>query len=266
MSFDFDAYLTRVGLAGLRPDLAGLRALQEAQIRALPFENFDPLLGKVPALGLAEVFAKCVAGRRGGYCFELNTLFDAALKAAGFTTRRMLCRVRLRGGVDSPRSHLVLRVEVPEGAFLADAGFGGPGSLAPLRLGHEGDQHAPNGIFRVAADTATGETVFEGQTPEGWQQLYAFDGALVTDGDVAAANYVSATWEQAPFGFHAFLASYAGERRYGLFDRGLTVSGPEGEERRELSSFEDFQAVIGEMGIGLDRGALARAWEKIGGG
>jgi N-hydroxyarylamine O-acetyltransferase len=266
VSFDFGAYLARVGLTGVRADETGLRTLQEAQIRAIPFENFDPLLGKVPALGLAELFAKCVPGRRGGYCFELNTLFDAALTAAGFTTRRMLCRVRLRGGADSPRSHLVLRVDLPEGAFLADAGFGGPGSVGPLRLVHDVEQHVPNGTFRLVEDAATGETVFERREGEGWQQLYAFDGAHVTDGDVAAANYVSATWERAPFGSHVFLGSYAGEVRYGLFDRSFTVIGPAEQEQRELTDFEDFHAVVtGKMGIGLDRASLERAWEKIGG-
>lgn len=266
MSFDFDAYLARIGLAGARPDEAGLRALQEAQMRAVPFENFDPLLGKVPALGVGEVFAKCVPCLRGGYCFELNTLFDTALQGAGFTARRMLARVRMRGGPDSPRSHLVLRVELENGAFLADAGFGGPGSLAPLRLVHDVEQHAPNGTFRLVEDAETGETVFERREGEGWLQLYAFDGARVTDGEIAAANYACATWDAAPFGAHAMLGSYSGDVRYGLFDRALTVTSPDGEERRELADFEEFHEVVaGKMGIGLDRATLECAWAKIGG-
>lgn len=267
MGFEFAAYLERIGLPSVEADAEGLRAFQEAQMRSVPFENFDPLLGKVPALGLPEIFAKCVPGRRGGYCFELNTLFEAALKAAGFSTRRMLARVRLRGGPDSPRSHLVLRVELEKGAFLADAGFGGPGSLAPLRLGHEGEQHTPNGVFRLVEDASTRETVFERREGEGWEQLYAFDGAHVTDGEIAVANYACATWDEAPFGKHAMLGSYSGDRRYGVFDRSLTVSGPDGEEQRELTAFEDFHDVVtGEMGIGLDRASLERAWRKIGEG
>lgn len=266
MSFHFDAYLARIGLAGARPDEAGLRALQEAQVRAIPFENFDPLLGKVPALGLSEVFAKCVPGRRGGYCFELNTLFEAALKAAGFSTRRMLARVWLRGGRDAPRSHLVLRVELAEGAFMADAGFGGPGSLAPLRLVHDVEQQAPNGTFRLAEDGETGDTVFERREGEQWQPLYAFDGARVTGGEVGAANYACATWDASPFSGHAMLGSYSGETRYGLFDRALTVAGLAGEERRELTDFGEFRDLVtGKMGIRLDAVSLERAWRKIGG-
>ena len=86
-------------------------------------------------------------------------------------------------------------------------------------------------------------------------------------GEIAVANYACATWDGAPFGFHAMLGSYSGERRYGVFDRNLTISGPKGEERREFADFDDFAAVVsGEMGIGLDSAALRRAWDKIGGG
>ena len=265
MDFDLAAYLERVGLREVAPNAAGLRALQEAQMRAVPFENFDPLLGKVPALGLDEIFAKAVPGGRGGYCFELNLLFEAALKAAGFPVRRMLARVRMRGDNASARSHLALRVEAQGRAFLADAGFGGPGSLGPLELGVVGEQEVPNGVFRLVEDAATGETVLETYAGESWLQLYAFDGAHVSEGEISAANYACATWDQAPFGFHAMLGSYSGDRRYGVFDRNLTISGPEGEERRAFADFEDFAAVVaGEMGIGLDSALLRRAWDKIG--
>ena len=46
--FDFAAYLDRIGLTSVTPDLAGLTQLQQAQMRAIPFENFDPLLGRIP--------------------------------------------------------------------------------------------------------------------------------------------------------------------------------------------------------------------------
>jgi len=266
MGFDLDAYLERIGLSGVEPDAAGLRALQEAQMRSIPFENFDPLLGKVPDLGLGEIFAKTVPGGRGGYCFELNLLFEAALGAVGFPVRRMLARVRMRGDNSAPRSHLALQVEAEGRSFLADAGFGGPGSLGPLELGVEGEQETPSGVFRLVADTETGETVLEARSGVGWVQLYGFDVAHVSEGEIAAANYACATWDQAPFGFHAMLGSYSGDARYGVFDRNLTVSRLECEERREFADFEDFAAVVkGEMGIGLDSATLQRAWDKIGG-
>lgn len=76
-----DAYLARIGYSGPRsPSREALRALHESHVGSIPFENLDLLLGKGVALDLAALQAKLVAGRRGGYCFEHNTLFRAALE------------------------------------------------------------------------------------------------------------------------------------------------------------------------------------------
>jgi len=267
MSFDLAAYLGRIGLADVAADAAGLTALQEAHMRSIAFENFDPLLGKVPALGLDDVFAKIVARGRGGYCFEQNGLFEAALKSAGFSTRRMLARVRMRFGAEGARSHLILRVDLDGEAWLADAGFGGPGALHPLRLESCDEQETPSGTFRIVADPERGETVLERREDDGWLQLYAFDGARVTDPEIASANHFCATWSEAPFGSHLLAGAWAGPLRYGLFDRSLTVSGPDGVEARELAGLDEFsELVTGPLGITLDDASLESAWKKIGGG
>jgi N-hydroxyarylamine O-acetyltransferase len=264
--FDLSAYLERIGRPAATPEAAGLRALQQAHMRAIPFENFDPLLDKVPDLAPEAIFDKIVRRRRGGYCFEQNGLYGAALAAIGFAPRRLLARVRMRFGSEAARSHLILAVEIEGRSFLTDVGFGGPGPLTPLELGVEGKQEAPNGTFRISDDPERGETVVERQSEDGWLQLYAFDRARVTDGEIDSANYFCATWDQAPFGFHVVVGGYAGGLRYGLFDRQLSVSGPEGTEQRQLSSLEDFADVVtGKLGIALDSAALERAWAKSGG-
>ncbi|KPL67759.1 hypothetical protein SZ64_06290 [Erythrobacter sp. SG61-1L] len=265
-SFDLPAYLGRIGLAEVRPGSDGLSDLQQAHMRAVPFENFDPLLGKVPLLGLPDIFAKIVGERRGGYCFEQNGLFGAALQAAGFPVSRRMARVRMRMGVDGGRSHLALIVEAEGRRFLADAGFGGPGPLAPLELDLRDAQEAPNGTYRVQEDAERGETVLQRLGAEGWQDIYAFDDARVTDGDIANANFVCAASPEAPFGFHLMFGCYRGNIRYGLFNRALTVEAPDGEERRELADYAEFARVMrDDAGLGLSDDALRAAWEKIGG-
>lgn len=263
MSFDLAAYLARIGLETVSSDLAGLRALQEAHIRSVPFENFDPLLGKIPELAPEAVFDKIVRRRRGGYCFEQNGLFGAALTAAGFAPRRLLARVRMRFGPEAARSHLVLLVEAGGEPWLADAGFGGPGSLHPLRLGSDAEQQTPGGTYRLSEDAERGETVVERLGEDGWLQLYAFDRARVTDGEIASANHFCATWDQAPFGFHLVVGGYAGDLRYGLFDRQLSVSGADGVEQRELRSVADLAGVADKLGLALDPAALDAAWARI---
>lgn len=265
MGLDFAAYLKRVGLDGIALCADGLRALQEAQLRAIPFENFDPLLGEVPDLAPDAVFDKLVMRRRGGYCFELNTLFEGALKASGFSVRRVLARVRMRGDSEAPRSHLVLLVEADGQEFLADAGFGGPGSLHPLPLDVAAEQLTPSGTYRLTQDAGRGETVLERRGADGWVQLYAFDRARVSDGEIAAANYSCATWGEAPFASHVLAGGYDGDLRYGLFDRQVSITGPDGVEQRDLAEFGQFaEFVTGRLGIALDRVSLERAWAKSG--
>ncbi|MCB5424357.1 arylamine N-acetyltransferase [Altererythrobacter sp. CC-YST694] len=264
--FDLPAYLDRIGLNETSADTAGLRALQAAHMRAVPFENFDPLLGKVPLLGLSDLFGKIVEQRRGGYCFEQNGLFAEALKSAGFSVSRRLARVRMRMGVDGGRSHLALVVEAENRRFLADAGFGGPGPLAPLDLDFEGPQQVPNGTYRLHKDADRAEIVLQRLQAEGWADIYAFDDARVTDGDIANANFVCAVSPEAPFGFHLMFGCYRGDVRYGLFNRSLTVETSDGEERRDLSDLAEFASFLREeAGLGLSDEALERAWAKIAG-
>ena len=95
MDFDLDAYLARIGYTGDRaPNAATLKALQRAHIYAIPFENLDPIRGVVPSLDLDDLTAKLVHDTtRGGYCYEHNTLYAAALRALGFKVTLLAGRV-----------------------------------------------------------------------------------------------------------------------------------------------------------------------------
>ena len=88
-AFDTDAWLRRIGLERpLPPTLGTLHAVVAAHATTIPFENIDVLLGRVPLLDLASLQRKIVAGGRGGYCFELNTLLRAGLTKLGFPSSR----------------------------------------------------------------------------------------------------------------------------------------------------------------------------------
>lgn len=263
--FDLSAYLARIGLqAAPRPDAGGLRALQAAQLRAVVFEDFDPFLGVTPDLAPAAVFEKIVHRGRGGYCFELNALFGAALAALGFSARRHMARVRRATPQGGPRSHLVLTVATEGGTFLADCGFGGPGALAPLRLGAGDEQQAPNGRYRLCPDRATGETVLERHGAAGWRALYGFDDAHVGDMDIAAANYLCANWSEMPFGNHLMLAGFDGDSRIGVFDREVTVETATTETRSRIDDIDGFvRLVTGRLGLPVDRQSLDRAWARL---
>ena len=59
------------------------------------------------------------------YNVEQNTLPAAVLTRIGFRATSLAARVRLGLTQVMPRTHMLLRVSLPEGIYLADVGFGG---------------------------------------------------------------------------------------------------------------------------------------------
>src|SRR4051812_45556722 len=96
--FDLDAYLARLGVTGpLAPTPEALDRVHLAHASTIPFENLDLLLGRPIRIDVPSLQAKLVGDRRGGYCFEQNTLLAAALGAIGFRVTPLAARVRFGG-------------------------------------------------------------------------------------------------------------------------------------------------------------------------
>src|SRR5262250_773752 len=88
-------YLKRVGIAApLAPTVDALRRLHIAHRETFPFENLSIQAGGGISVELGDIERKFVDERRGGYCFEHNTLFAAALREQGFEPVALLGRVR----------------------------------------------------------------------------------------------------------------------------------------------------------------------------
>jgi N-hydroxyarylamine O-acetyltransferase len=220
MQFDLDAYLARVGYAGpRRATRETLAALHEAHVARIPFENLDILLGRPISLEPAALQLKLVSGRRGGYCFEQNTLFRAALEALGFRVTSLAARVR-GGGVLRPRTHMLLRVDLDEGPVLADVGFGGDGPVHPVPLvPSDPGAAAPGYRLRredelwVLTGDATGERT----------DLYAFTLEPHFPVDFEMANHYTSTWPRSPFVQSLTAQRSWPHRRAILRNRDLTI-------------------------------------------
>ena len=158
-------------------DRAALDRLIQAQLRQVPFENLDVLLGRPIVLDADALFAKVIERGRGGYCFEINSLFARLLLALGYEVSLLGGRVRWGLAEDAPQtmlSHLLLRVELAEGPFIVDIGFGGPAPYRALPLlGREGldglpyrlqPPHQPGGVYQLQAH-------YKGD----WATMYHFD-------------------------------------------------------------------------------------------
>ncbi|WP_120502376.1 arylamine N-acetyltransferase [Roseovarius sp. EL26] len=129
-----EAYLKRIKYSQkVKPDLATLNGLVQAQLSALPFENLDQQMGVKVSTAVNRVYEKVVIGNRGGWCFELNGLLGWALKEIGFDVTMLAAHV----GSDKPEmneanDHMLLLVNCG-GSLLVDVGFGG-GPIEPIPL------------------------------------------------------------------------------------------------------------------------------------
>jgi N-hydroxyarylamine O-acetyltransferase len=193
-AFDLDAYLDRIRL-GRRPDptLETLRMVVSGHCAVIPFENIDVLLGRAPKLDLGSLQAKMVRGKRGGYCFEQNLLLRAGLCALGFTATGMIARVVRGLPADAARgaSHMVVRVDLPEGPFLVDVGFGSLTPTGPLAMRPTIEQETPHEPMRLLP--VGSELVLQAKLDNIWENLWRLCSHAVADADYEVANWFTAT-------------------------------------------------------------------------
>lgn len=235
---DLQAYLARIGHTGtLAPALASLEALHAAHLAHIPFENVDVRLGLPVRLDHESLQAKLVRGRRGGYCFEHNTLFAAVLRAAGFEVATLEARVRPPGAtVTLPRTHMLLAVTLTGRSWLADVGFGGDGPLTPVPMDGTPSEQA-EAVYRVQRE-ANGIPVLERLWRGEWRDLYAFSLTPAFPVDFEVANHYTSTHPESIFRRMLTVQRIEPTVRHILRGRTYTVRRGEREEAREIEPAE----------------------------
>jgi N-hydroxyarylamine O-acetyltransferase len=189
---DLKTYAARVDYRGdFAPTLDTLRQLHYAHATHVPFENLDVLLGEPIRLDVESLWRKMVERRRGGYCFEQNSLFAAVLEEAGFRVRRLAARVRLGAPGVRPRTHMLFLAEVGREQWLCDVGFGADCLLHPIpfRPGEISTQFSWK--YRVVQEGSV--YALQAWRPQGWIDLYAFGLEPTYPLDYEVASFYTST-------------------------------------------------------------------------
>jgi N-hydroxyarylamine O-acetyltransferase len=235
--FDLDAYLDRIGYSGPRAatldTLASVHALHPA---AIPFENLNPLLGLPVALDIESLQNKLVRDRRGGWCFEQNSLFRNALEALGFSVTNLAARVLWnapQGSPIGPRSHMVLMVDVEGERFIADVGFGGNVLTAPLRLEAHLEQTTPHEPHRLRP--LENGFLLEACIGSEWKGLYRFTLEPQFPSDYEVSNWYLCNHPNSFFRQILIAARTAPGERYALRNNSLAIHNAQGTAKRPLS-------------------------------
>jgi N-hydroxyarylamine O-acetyltransferase len=255
-----DKYLDRIGLERVpRADLETLTAIHRAHLLAIPYENLDVQLGRPVGLDHAQIFGKIVNGGRGGWCYEMNGLFGWALDQLGFRVTRCAGAVmRERSGEASIGNHLVLKVELDEGVYLADVGFG-DGPIDPVRI-TPGEFHSHGFAYMLA------------QADTDWWRLHnhPFGGAASFDFRLHAADesvlaercrYLQ-TAPTSSFVQTLVVQRYTSAGLTTLRGRVLRRTTPTGHTERLLQNAGEFDRAL-QSEFGLEIPEAAQLWARV---
>jgi N-hydroxyarylamine O-acetyltransferase len=236
---DLEAYLDRIAYRGpIAPTLETLAGLQTHHIAAIPFEAIDVLLDRRIDITPEAVDAKLIGGRRGGYCFEQNSLFKRVLRTIGLEVEALLASVRWNWepGVPPPSyTHQALRVTIDGRPWLVDVGFGSSVPPAPLRLDVTDEQPTSKETYRTLG-YGLGRLV-QADLNGRWQSLYVITPEPVLDGHFEIPNWFTATHPNSHFRTRLIVTRAAPEARYALLENRLTIRRPDGStEQRDLDA------------------------------
>jgi N-hydroxyarylamine O-acetyltransferase len=250
---DLPAYFARIGYTGsCEPALAVLRELVSRHLAVIPFESLDPFLGRAVSIDPAAIEAKLVGARRGGYCHEQNGLFHDVLAQLGFAVTALGGRVVwMSRGEPSPLTHRLTLVELADGSFIADVGFGGQSPTAPLRLEPDMEQTTPHGTYRVVRDGE--DFALQMRLSDRWEAMYRFTLAAQSQADFEVANWFTSTHPRSRFTQNLVVCRVIDDMRVNLFNANLSMRGSDGRvEQRTLASAPDLGRLLEEtMGLAL---------------
>jgi len=254
-SFDQQAWLDRIGYAGLlRPTLETLHKLIFAHSHAIAYESLDIMLGRTPKLDIASLQRKMIGGGRGGYCLEQNMLFREGLRSLGYSVTSLQGRVVRGTAIDAPRPavHMLLQVNLPEGPYLADVGFGNLAPTAALLLREGIEQETPHEPMRFI--DVGGELTLQAGLRNEWEHIYRVIPYPRYDSEYEITNWYTATYPRAPYQSNIIAARPGPDRtRITIFNRRVTVRHATGEsDRRYLEDEAEFRVVLrDEFGLNM---------------
>lgn len=245
---DLDAYLARIGIDEAAPPTREfLDTLIYAHQHTVPFDDLDVYEKQLaPSLGVADLFDKIVRRKRGGYCFELNALFGALLRALDYDVQPCMARVLLRPIPHPLVTHRANIVTIEGKRYLADVGFGGPmPTFAPLiedgatrtEAGHTFTLHKIDGYWW--------EVGYQG-SKEDERRVLRFCEMPVEEHDFVPLSFYQAQFPDSAFRLHRMVNIKTPDGALDIRDMIFTEFTADGKVSREIENAAELDRLLAE--------------------
>jgi N-hydroxyarylamine O-acetyltransferase len=268
---DLDAYFARIGYEGSRePTLENLTAIQLAHATSIPFENLSILFGKGVQLDLDTLQDKIVGQCRGGYCFEQNGLALAALQQLGFKATGLIGRVRwmVADDVAAPLTHMLIRVDFDDGAYIYDGGFGGIRLTGVLRLEPDLVQktrHEDHRIVQDGEDYTIQANLGSATGTERWENVVEFTVTPQSPVDYELSSWYTSTHPESLFTNNLIVERPTADARRMIFNN-MFIERKRGQEQtmHEIADVDEMVALLDtHFGLPVETDEQRKALERF---
>ena len=152
---------------------------------------------------------------------------------------------------ERPALHMVLRVDLPEGTFLADVGFGNLATTTPLELRPLVEQATPHETMRFVPIGE--ELVLQARLGDSWEHIYRVVPLPRVDAGYEIANWFTATHPASAFANNLIAVRPGPDgTRLTLFNDRLTVRHATGAvDRQFLQNAGEYRAALADV-FGLE--------------
>jgi N-hydroxyarylamine O-acetyltransferase len=256
-----DAYLARIGLArSAQPDVAAFTEIHRAHALGFTWEAIDCFMGWPVSIDPQATWSKVVAGRRGGWCYELNGLLGAALAALGFSVTRLCGGVRREDiGDDMVGNHLTLRVDFGDGPWLAETGLGDAlVDPIPLRLGPVSQRG-----YSFAIEQADGDWWRFRNHPFAGGPSFDFRPDYADEARLAGAHDWLRTTEQSPFVNNLVVQRHFPDRIESVLNRTRRTVTPAGVTEQPIGGAGELAALLAGT-FAIEVPEIDAVWDKAG--
>jgi len=243
---DLNRYLSRLNLIKSQSDdLDTLTLLQKHHLLNIPFENLDIHSGIPIIMNVDNFYKKIIINNRGGFCYELNGLFNELLKAVGYKTYLVSARVfDTAEKYGDEFDHLAIIVLLNNEKWLTDVGFG-EFAFSPLKIDTGIEQKDKRGIFRINQFDEE-YYIVQKQIPSGWKNEYLFSMIPRNISEFSEKCYYHQTSPDSHFTQKKLCSIPTPTGRITLTDKSLKITNNESVEEIEIKNDEQFYQLLKE--------------------
>lgn len=232
---DVQAYLKRISVEKEdKLTLEYLARLQKNHMEKIPFENLDVTRKVEIKLIIDRFYEKVMGNGRGGFCYELNGLFQQLLTNLGYRSHLIACTVKKPEGWAKADTHAAIIANLDQ-PYLVDVGFG-DSLRQPVPLTGE-ERTDVSGTYRVF-QTEQGSLDLQRFDENLWKTLYRFTTAVKNIEDFSEGCLYNQTSPDSTFTHGDIVTIATADGRITL--SGLTVTQTKNgqKEKWELSEEE----------------------------